>query len=54
MLDERVASGLSKGIDVLMDEVEYLCATEQLPTDYNPVTQGTRSFEGGNNAIVAF
>jgi len=39
MLDERVASGLSKGIDVLMDEVEYLCATEQLPTDYNPVTQ---------------
>jgi len=39
MLDEHVASGLGKGIDVLMDEVEYLCATEQLPTDYNPVTQ---------------
>jgi recyclin-1 len=37
MLDERVAAGLNKGIDVLMDEVEYLCATTQLPTDYNPV-----------------
>jgi recyclin-1 len=36
MLDERVAAGLNKGIDVLMDEVEYLCGTTQLPTDYNP------------------
>jgi recyclin-1 len=37
MLDERVAAGLSKGIDVLMDEVEYLCGTTQLPTDFNPL-----------------
>ncbi|KAF4629343.1 hypothetical protein G7Y89_g8799 [Cudoniella acicularis] len=37
MLDERVAAGLNKGIDVLMDEVEYVCATLQQPTDYNPV-----------------
>ncbi|VDB89198.1 Bgt-2637 [Blumeria graminis f. sp. tritici] len=36
MLDERVAAGLNTGIDVLMDEVEYLLATTQLPTDYNP------------------
>lgn len=36
MLDESVAAGLNKGIDVLMDEVEYLHATTQLPTDYNP------------------
>ncbi|GME26112.1 Secretion pathway protein Sls2/Rcy1 [Neofusicoccum parvum] len=36
MLDERVAAGLNKGIDVLMDEVEYLCATTQAPTDFNP------------------
>jgi recyclin-1 len=36
MLDERVAAGLNKGIDVLMDEVEYVCATLQMPTDYNP------------------
>lgn len=36
MLDERVAAGLNKGIDVLMDEVEYVLGTTQLPTDYNP------------------
>jgi recyclin-1 len=36
MLDERVAAGLNKGIDVLMDEVEYLCGTMQLPSDFNP------------------
>ncbi|KAK4984065.1 F-box protein: endocytic membrane traffic, recycling ReCYcling 1 [Elasticomyces elasticus] len=37
MLDERVAAGLNKGIDVLMDEVEYVCATTQLTSDYNPL-----------------
>jgi len=37
MLDERVAAGLNKGIDVLMDEVEYVCATLQQPTDFNPL-----------------
>ena len=36
MLDERVAAGLNKGIDVLMDEIEYICATVQEPADYNP------------------
>ena len=36
MLDERVASGLGKGIDVLMEEVDFLCATTQMPTDFNP------------------
>jgi recyclin-1 len=36
MLDERVAAGLNKGIDVLMDEVEYISSTTQLPSDYNP------------------
>lgn len=36
MLDERVAAGLNKGIDVLMDEVEYLCGTTQQPSDFNP------------------
>lgn len=36
MLDESVAAGLNRGIDVLMDEVEYICATTQLPSDYNP------------------
>ncbi|KAF2015988.1 hypothetical protein BU24DRAFT_391324 [Aaosphaeria arxii CBS 175.79] len=37
MLDERVAAGLNKGIDVLMDEVEYLCGATQAPTDFNPI-----------------
>ncbi|KAF2665984.1 secretion pathway protein Sls2/Rcy1 [Microthyrium microscopicum] len=37
MLDERVAAGLNKGIDVLMDEVEYICATTQQPSDFNPL-----------------
>ncbi|KAG5980016.1 hypothetical protein E4U55_004470 [Claviceps digitariae] len=36
MLDESVAAGLNRGIDALMDEVEYLHSTTQLPTDYNP------------------
>jgi recyclin-1 len=36
MLDERVAAGLNKGIDVLMEEVDYILATKQLPTDFNP------------------
>lgn len=36
MLDERVAAGLNRGIDVLMDEIEYICATTQIATDFNP------------------
>lgn len=45
MLDERVAAGLNKGIEVLISEVEYLCATTQKPEDYNPesVTDTTTS-----------
>ncbi|KAF2763622.1 hypothetical protein EJ03DRAFT_392496 [Teratosphaeria nubilosa] len=36
MLDARVAAGLNKGIDVLMDQVEHICAATQSPTDFNP------------------
>lgn len=36
VLDERVAAGLNKGIDVLMEEVDYILATRQLATDFNP------------------
>ncbi|KAI9674465.1 MAG: F-box protein: endocytic membrane traffic, recycling ReCYcling 1 [Caeruleum heppii] len=43
MLDERVAAGLNKGIEVLMNEVEYLCATTQAVTDFNPNADGTFS-----------
>lgn len=43
MLDERVAAGLNKGIDVLMDEVEFICATNQAPADFNPEEEGVSS-----------
>ena len=52
MLDERVAAGLNKGIDVLMDEVEYICATTQQPTDFNPAPPPPSSSNiGGGSAI---
>ncbi|KAK2735851.1 F-box protein: endocytic membrane traffic, recycling ReCYcling 1 [Onygenales sp. PD_40] len=35
MLDERVAAGLNKGIDVLMEEVDHILATRQTAADYN-------------------
>lgn len=38
VLDERVAAGLNKGIEVLMAEVEYVCATTQKPEDFNKST----------------
>ena len=45
MLDERVAAGLNKGIEVLMAEVEYLYATSQKPQDFNPdATNGGNSY----------
>lgn len=47
MLDDCVAAGLNKGIDVLMDEIEYLFATVQLPTDYNPNSISDCDFELG-------
>ena len=36
MLDERVAAGLNKGIEVLMAEVEHICSTTQKAEDFNP------------------
>lgn len=36
MLDERVAAGLNKGIEVLMAEVEFVYATTQKAEDFNP------------------
>ena len=36
MLDERVAAGLNKGIEVLMAEVEFMFATTQKPEDFDP------------------
>lgn len=41
VLDERVAAGLNKGIEVLMAEVEYVCATTQKPENFNPGGTGS-------------
>ena len=40
MLDERVAAGLNRGIEVLMTEVEYIFATTQNVEDFNPGATG--------------
>ncbi|KAL8971903.1 MAG: hypothetical protein Q9183_000829 [Haloplaca sp. 2 TL-2023] len=46
MLDERVAAGLNKGIEVLMSEVEFVCATTQKADDFNPdASSGSGSSE---------
>jgi len=49
MLDESVAAGLNKGIDVLMDEVEFLCATTQPASDYNPPDAAGRGLGMGGD-----
>ncbi|ORY82539.1 F-box domain-containing protein [Protomyces lactucae-debilis] len=36
MIDKNVADGLNRGIDVLMEQVEYLLITTQKPTDFKP------------------
>ncbi|KAL8770745.1 MAG: hypothetical protein Q9209_003612 [Squamulea sp. 1 TL-2023] len=45
MLDERVAAGLNKGIEVLMSEVEFICATTQKAEDFNPDAAGATSVD---------
>ena len=40
MLDERVAAGLNKGIEVLMAEVDFICSTTQNIEDFNPGATG--------------
>ncbi|KAF9388535.1 F-box protein: endocytic membrane traffic, recycling ReCYcling 1 [Podila verticillata] len=36
MIDDGVAAGLDKSIEVLIDQVTYILATMQQPADYNP------------------
>ncbi|KAG0327609.1 F-box protein: endocytic membrane traffic, recycling ReCYcling 1 [Podila horticola] len=36
MIDDGVAAGLDKSIEVLIDQVTYILTTMQQPTDYNP------------------
>lgn len=49
MLDSYVANGLSKGIDVLMDQIEYIFMTEQKATDFFPGKQ-TDTASGGSDS----
>lgn len=36
LLDDCVARGMDRGIQVLLSQVEYILASEQSRTDYNP------------------
>lgn len=37
MLDDCVANGLSRGIDVLIDQIDFIFVTDQLASDFNPI-----------------
>lgn len=36
ILDDSVADGMDRGIQVLLAQVEYILTNEQKPEDYNP------------------
>ena len=36
MIDDKVAIGLSRGIDVLIEQIDLILVTTQKPTDYKP------------------
>lgn len=44
MLDSYVANGMNRGIDVLMEQIDYILLTEQLGADFNP-PHGTTSMD---------
>ncbi|KAI9664946.1 MAG: F-box protein: endocytic membrane traffic, recycling ReCYcling 1 [Bathelium mastoideum] len=52
MLDERVAAGLNRGIDALLAEVEFVCATTQRPGDFNPGAAGAVDGGAGAGGVV--
>jgi recyclin-1 len=47
MLDESVAAGLNRGIDVLMDEIEVICARTQAQTDFYPERKAANGSSSG-------
>jgi recyclin-1 len=53
MLDESVAAGLNKGIDVLMDEVEVICATTQDTADFYPERRAQADARPGGSSFVS-
>ena len=52
MLDTRVAAGLNKGIEVLMDEIEHVLATTQKIDDFNPGAAAPSSSTGGGSTNI--
>jgi recyclin-1 len=36
MIDDGVAAGLDKSIEVMIEQVAFILSTMQLPTDFNP------------------
>jgi len=51
MLDDMVAAGLDRGIDVLMNEIDWLFATTQQATDFNPgIMTAPGSIGGGSGS----
>lgn len=39
-MDDHVAKGMDRVIQVLINQVEYILAVEHKPTDYNPPENG--------------
>lgn len=39
LLDDCVAQGMDRGIQVLLSQVEYILASEQTRNDYNPSSE---------------
>uniref|UniRef100_A0A060SZI2 ARAD1C08140p n=1 Tax=Blastobotrys adeninivorans TaxID=409370 RepID=A0A060SZI2_BLAAD len=37
LLDDNVANGLNRGIDVLVDQMDFVFVTQQLGSDFNPI-----------------
>ncbi len=52
MLDDCVANGLNRGIEVLIDEIDYIFQTTQVPTDYNPELLAIINPESSPNAAL--
>lgn len=48
-LDDSVANGLNRGIDVLIDQIDFVLITQQLGSDFNPMPVDPASGYNNNN-----
>ncbi|CAI2192373.1 20582_t:CDS:10, partial [Funneliformis geosporum] len=53
VLDESVAAGLNKGIQVLMHHVEFILATEQKPEEFKPASDASLDLQPTKACINA-